>query len=229
MAIGTGTAILGAAAIGAVGSSMAAKSQASAARDAAGLQAQATRESVAEQRRQYNQTRKDFAPWREVGRTALTELGALYGVGEKGMVAPEVQQAAYDRFREAPGYQFAFDEGIRALDRSASAGGRLMGGGYGRELVRYGQGIADQQFNTYADRLAALAGTGQSSTAATANAGANAAANIGSMTMAGAAAQGNAMMAAGTARASGYAGIANAANSGVNNYLFMQALGKMAA
>ena len=43
--------------------------------------------------------------------------------------------------------------------------------------------------------------------------------NIGNLLMSGARSQGSAIMAAGTARASGYAGVANAFSGGVQNYL----------
>ena len=48
----------------------------------------------------------------------------------------------YSAFFQSPGYQFRQDEGIRAIDRSASARGQLMSGGTLRELQRYGQGLA---------------------------------------------------------------------------------------
>lgn len=270
LAIGASTAV-------SAGTSMlAASQQADAAGDAADASRDATFASVAESRRQYDQTRSDFAPYREIGTSALYELGALYGIGrspdqastiasldlsieknkaymqgitnedtlrtyrtqiaemeaEKARIMAEggyrlsegQQQAARDRFQETPGYQFAFDEGVRALDRSASARGDLRGGGYGRELTRYGQGIANQEFNNYANRLSSLAGVGQAATGSTAAAGAQSSGNISNALMAGGQAQGNALMAAGTARASGYAGVGNAINSGVQNYMLMNYL-----
>ncbi len=113
-------------------------------------------------------------------------------------------QAARDRFMETPGYQFRFDEGIRALDRSASATGRLRGGGYTRELTRYGQGVASGEFENYANRLSGLAGMGQGSTVQTGTLGVQTGANIGNTLMAGAQNQGNALMAASMSAASPY-------------------------
>ena len=212
-AVAVGAVISGGAAI------LAGGAQADAAQEAAGLQAEATRLSVEEQRRQFNLMRLDLAPYRETGATALAQYGALYGVGREGMLSPEEMEEARGRFMETPGYQFRFDEGIRALDRSASATGRLRGGGYTRELTRYGQGVAAEEFGTYANRLASLAGMGQGSTIATGTLGVQTAGNIGNLLMSGARSQGSAIMAAGTARASGYAGVANAFSGGVQNYL----------
>lgn len=218
-------AIIGSAVIGGAASLFAGSEQADAARDAAGLQAQATQLSIAEQRRQFDLAREDLAPYRETGTAALAQYGALYGVGREGMLSPEEMEAARGRFTETPGYEFRFDEGIRALDRSASARGALRGGGYGRELVRYGQGVASGEFENYANRLAGIAGMGQGSANASATLGAQTGANIGNTLMAGAQGQGNAIMAAGTARASGYAGLANAGTGAAQNYLYAKAAG----
>ena len=216
-------AIIGAGVIGAGASLVAGGAQADAANRSAELSAQATRESVEEQRRQYNLTREDLAPYRETGTNALALYAGLYGItrgeGEAGILSTEEMQGFRDRFTETPGYQFRFDEGIRALDRSASATGRLRGGGYTRELTRYGQGVASGEFENYANRLSGLAGMGQGSTIATGTLGVQTAGNISNALMAGAQGQGNALMAAGTARASGYAGAANAASGLTENYL----------
>ena len=155
---------------------------------------------------------------------------------DAGLLTTEEMQAARDRFEVTPGYQFRFEEGLRALDRSASARGRLLGGGYGRELVRYGQGVASAEFENYANRLASLALMGQGATTASATLGSGTAGNIGNLLtsgaqgragtlMSGAAGQANALLGAGTARASGYAGVANAAMGGIGNLLYGRAWG----
>jgi hypothetical protein len=310
-------AIAGSAVIGAGASMMAGRAQGKSAEAAAAMQAEATRESVAEQRRQFDLTRADFAPYRDVGQNALLEFSALYGIGRNGLLpmtaaeagqqtaataAPQTATApsftrrmmdrkqaqqlrsqgftvrsvgdhsiddgtnesidlAYDvmdpfsarasisgggaagaagtggqspvsrsmeearnRFMETPGYQFRFDEGIRALDRSAAARGSLRGGAHERGLIRYGHGIGSEEFGNYANRLASLAGVGQSATGSTAAAGQASAGNISNILMTGAAGQGNALQNAATARASGYAGVGNAASGAVQNYLFHNAL-----
>ena len=63
-------------------------------------------------------------------------------------------------------------------------------------------------------------------TTASATLGAQASGNIANTLTSGAARQGEAIMAAGTARASGYAGAANAGIGAAGNYLFYDALQK---
>ena len=73
MAIGTAAAILGGSIIsGVMGSN--ASSNASSAQQASDAAA------TAEQRRQYDLTRADYAPYRQVGTGALNQLAALYGI-----------------------------------------------------------------------------------------------------------------------------------------------------
>jgi hypothetical protein len=110
------------------------------------------------------------------------------------------QQHAFDRFRNQPGYQFGFNEGQRAIESSASASGGLFSGKAGKALARYGTDYADQQgFTPYMNRLASLAGIGQTATSQNNQLGMQTAGNIG-----------NALQNAGNARASGIAGSANA-------------------
>ncbi len=213
-------AIVGGVAIAGGSSYLASEAQAGAADDAADLQARATRTAVEENRRQYEQTREDFAPWRETGQVALGEYGRLFGVGEEGLLSEDEINEARDRFQTTPGYQFAFDEGTRALDRSASSRGTLRGGGFARELTRYGQGMANQEFGNYANRLASIASAGQQATGSTAQAGQASAAGVSRAVMAGAVNQGSLIQDAGEARASGYVGINNAFQKGVKNMMF---------
>lgn len=224
MAISTGTAILGGALIGGGASLAAGSMQADAAEGAGALYLQGQREAIAEQRRQYDQNRTDLAPWRETGSAALSEYGRLYGVGRDGLLSEDEMKSARDRFMATPGYDFRLSEGMKALDRSAAARGVIHGGGYGKELIRYGQGLATEEFDNYANRLAGLAGMGQQATNTGVAAGTQTAGNISNLTMAGANAQGNALIQAATARASGYAGVGNAAGGAVNNYLISDLL-----
>jgi hypothetical protein len=203
-------------AVGAGVSLYAASQQAGAAEDAANAQLQGSQESVAEQRRQYDLTRADFAPWRDAGKTALGQLGGLTGL------------PGYDKvdFTASPGYQFRMDEGTKAIDRSAAARGMLRSGPTLKALDRYSQGLASDEYTNQFNRLAAISGIGQTATNSTAAAGAGAANNIS-----------NALTQAGQARASSYigqanayangaAGVANSVNGGVSNYLLMSYLNK---
>ncbi len=116
----------------------------------------------------------------------------------------------YSAFFKSPGYDFRFDEGLRAVDRSAAARGQLMSGGQMREVQRYGQGLASSEFGNYANRLSALAGIGQTATTAGGQFGAAAAGQVGTS----AANIGQSIMAGGTAQASGIVGANNALQQG---------------
>lgn len=117
-------------------------------------------------------------------------------------------EEARNRFMETPGYQFRMDEGIRALDRSAAARGRLGSGGYGRDLTTFAQGIASDEFNNYANRLAGLAGMGQNAAAQTGTLGVQTGGNIANTLMAGAMGQARATQAANANRASTFGSLA---------------------
>lgn len=57
-----------------------------------------------------------------------------------------------------PAYQFARDEGIRGLSRSAAASGMLRSGNYLRDLVKYSSGLASQTYEGEVNRLMTLSG-----------------------------------------------------------------------
>lgn len=125
------------------------------------------------------------------------------------------QDAALGRFYQSPDYLTAFDEGQKAIERSAAGRGGLFSGNTGAALVRYGQQLGGNLYNQYANRLAGFAGLGQTAATNTGQFGANAAAQ-----------QGNALLYGGQARASGWQNIGNAINAGLSNYLLYNYLGQ---
>jgi hypothetical protein len=60
------------------------------------------------------------------------------------------------QFQESPGYQFAMEQGTKALERGASARGGLLGGRQAKELTRYGTGMAMQEFGNWLNQLSRL-------------------------------------------------------------------------
>lgn len=84
-------------------------------------------------------------------------------------------QAGRYNFMTDPGYGFRFDEGQRAIERSAAARGMGLSGGILRELARYGQGLGSAEYGNVYNRLSAIAGLGQTGQSLTAQAGSNAA------------------------------------------------------
>lgn len=221
--MGVAAAIAGAAVVGGVATSVAgskaAKAQKAGAQAAADASDRATEATIAEQRRQYDQTRADYAPYRETGYKALDTLAGLYGVGGAKIDPTAALEAT-------PGYKFQLEQGLQAVDRQNSARGALNSGGADKARMRYASGLAASNYDSYANRLAALAGVGQSATGSTAAAGSAAANAITSAYGTNAATTGNAAIAAGNASASSYANTGSAINGTVNNlaslYLYNQ-------
>jgi len=69
-----------------------------------------------------------------------------------------------DSISNTGAYKFQFNQGQKALERSAAARGMLGSGNTLASLVNYGQGAASQAYNTEADRLAGLVGQNQNYT-----------------------------------------------------------------
>lgn len=205
-------AIGGAAIVGGVASYASGKKAAGAQKNAAASQERIAADQVAESRRQYDVTRTDFAPYRETGYRALDSLASLYGVNRNG-----IKTNPTAALEATPGYQFRMDESLKAAQRSAAARGTLASGGTMKALTRYASGIASDEYNNYSNRLAALAGVGQSATGSTAAAGESAVANAGNARQMAS----NAAANAGNARASAYANTGSAINSTVNNLASM--------
>lgn len=143
----------------------------------------------------------------------LPSAGGAGGATASGMTP------GFDGFKASPGYQFRLSEGLKAIERSAAARGGLRSGATMKSIGRFADGTASSEYENFANRLAALAGVGQSATGSTAAAGQAFASGTGAN-----------LNAAGAARASAYANTGNAINQGVSNlasaYLYNQGYGK---
>lgn len=188
----------GSAAVAAVslyGSSKASKS----ADKAADVQAAAANDSTALQKYIYDNNIKLNQPFYDSGLAANNKLSNLAGVSG----TPD-----FSGFYADPGYQFRMDEGNKAVERSAAGRNGLLSGATLKALTRYSQGLASSEYGNYTNRLASLAGVGQTASNTMGNLGTN---------YAGAASSN--MQDAANARASGYIGSANAINSGISQGL----------
>lgn len=96
-----------------------------------------------------------FDPYSEAGRAALAEMRALLGLD-----GAEARQSAIGRFEVSPGYGLRFDEGVRAVDRSAAARGGLNSGATLKALQQRGQDLASQEYGNYFTRLSGLGDDG---------------------------------------------------------------------
>jgi hypothetical protein len=88
---------------------------------------------------QYNQTRQDNAPWRAAGENALAKLTGLLNDGS-------LTSRFAGKLDNEAGYQFAKQEGMRAVDNSASARGGI-GGAALKAGARFAENNANQFYN----------------------------------------------------------------------------------
>lgn len=135
-------------AVAAVVGAYSANQQKKGAQGAANAQAKANDAAIAEQRRQYDQTRQDMLPFLQGGYDAINR--------QKQFLAGD-----WSGFKDSPDYAFSFSEGLKALDRGAASRGALYSGGADADRIRFGQGLASQNVNNYWNRLAGMANQGQ--------------------------------------------------------------------
>lgn len=62
-------------------------------------------------------------------------------------------RSAFDNYLNSTGYQFRFDEGMKGLNIGAGARGMLESGARDKAALRYGQGIASDEFARYMQLL----------------------------------------------------------------------------
>ena len=176
---------------------------------AADVQAGAADRAAELQREMFERNIELNAPFREAGVNALNKLVPLTEYKDFGM----------DQFRADPGYAFRMSEGMKALEGSAAARGGLLSGNTLRGIQRYGQDMASQEFQNAFNRygvererrlnpLQSLAGVGQTTSQQLGTAGQTMAGNVG-----------QAIGAAGQARASGYMGGTSALTQGLGAYM----------
>lgn len=230
------------AAVGLIGGALSSSSASS----AADAQAAGSAASIAEQKRQYDLTRSDYAPYRTTGGSALNMLARTYGLdtynpnkvtttpgfnvnglggvlgggsfnipgtsSTTGGVNPGSGHADLSGFFTSPDYNFRRSEGDRGILQSAAARGGLGSGNALKALSEYNSNLASGEYGNWFNRLAGIAGIGQSATQGGAYLGQQSANNIG-----------NSLQNQGDARASGILGASNgwinSLNSGINTGL----------
>jgi hypothetical protein len=174
-----------------------------------------------EKTRGNNYTGKDH--YEQFGRNEGRQASYLNGGTAPGTVGPAVAPVIGDSqfgsllkpfgiedFQKDPGYEFRMNEGAKTLQSGAAARGGLFSGGAGKALERYGQDYASNEYgkandryvsnqaNTF-NRLASVAGIGQTA----ANQSGAASQNFGNQV-------GSNIIGAGNANAAGQVGQANA-------------------
>lgn len=106
-----------------------------------------------------NTARADVTAGRDAGLAAFQPYAdagaagsAMYNNG-LGLNGSAGNTAAVDAFQVGPGYQFAMDQGLTALDRRAASRGMLASGNNSIDTINYSQGLANQEYGSWLDRL----------------------------------------------------------------------------
>lgn len=133
---------------------------------AADAQAGAADQGIAEERRQYDQTRADNLPFLQAGQNAIGLQNAFLAGDTSG-------------FENSADYQFRLQQGLQSQERGAAARGGFMGGGADADRIALAQGLAGQAADSYWNKLAGQAGQGQTAGADLGTFGANMAGNVG--------------------------------------------------
>lgn len=222
--------------LGAVGASIAGSVvssalSGSAANSAANTQANAQDAATNAQLQMFNTVQAENAPYRQVGQNALGQLQILSGQADPTNPNFNSFSHSFDasdlNSNLSPGYQFALDQGNRATTNMANLSGGAFSGNTLAAISQYNVGAAQQgyqqayeNYNTNQgnifNRLADIAGIGQTANAQSAGS-ANAMSPGIASTIAG----------AGASRAGGTIGTANALSSGVNNASSWYSLGSI--
>jgi len=196
--------------VAAIGGGMIASSGA---KKASAAQVDAANAANAAQERMFAEQNRLQEPFRQGGLTAQEQIMQLLGIGGDPNAAGYGSLSnsfGMSDFEQDPGYAFRQAEGMKALERSASARGMLSSGSTLKGITRFGQDLASQEYQNAFNRfqvnrsnrlnpLQSLMGSGQSATNVMTNAAGQSGQN-----------QANNLYNAGAARASGYVGQANA-------------------
>jgi hypothetical protein len=226
MAIGTGTAILGGAALGLLGG----RQQAKAATGASQLQYQSTQDAARQQREMFDILNAQQAPYRETGYGALTNIKEMLPYFTQQAPAYKPFTAADLKTNLAPNYEFMKQQGLGATGQAINVGGGgsnvnlamtkfaedYASNAYQNALNNYmqqqAQGFSQgqtQQGNIY-NRLASLAGIGQAAQTQSNTLGSNTANALSQLGIGGATALGAGQIGAANAMAGGFGQVGNA-------------------
>lgn len=188
---------------------MGASKQAGAAKQAAGMQYDASMYAAEQQRQMFDIINEQQKPYREAGYGALTRIQDLLPSLTSPISAKEIQSL--------PGYQFAIGQGTGAarMNMNVGGGGSNIDRAAQKFAIDYTLGTAmpqviAQRQNIY-NTLAGVAGIGQTGQSQVNQAAMTTGTNIGQAAIGGATALGAGQIGAANAYASGMQGIGNSA------------------
>lgn len=172
---------LGAAAITGAASLGAAWIGSNAAHDASAAQIQQQQQALAFQKQMYGEAVGRAQPYLGVGGNAASTLSGIYGWanGNGTGTQPPGTGVNWQAYMNTPDYQWAQQQGMRALDMSAASKHLLNSGGMVQEAQNFGQGLAGQQFGNTIQRLMSMMTIGNNANASITGAGNVASGNVG--------------------------------------------------
>ena len=89
-----------------------------------------------------------YSPYAQSGQAANTMYSNALGLN-----GADGNTAATSAFQAGPGYQFALDQGTQAALRAQNSVGMLNSGNTLTALAGFGQGLANQEYGSWLDRL----------------------------------------------------------------------------
>lgn len=201
---------------------------------ASSTQEQAAQQGQAEAAREFDLSRSDTLaqlakaqtnqqPYLDAGKGALAQIMA--GLSTGGQFAQKFDNST---FQQDPGYQFQQQQGEAAINRAAAASGAGYSGATLKALARFNTGLASQDYNnayqrftndktTGFNRLASVAGLGQTATNQTNNTGTTATGQLATLGANFSNTNATLLGNMGEARASGYVANSNALGSGIKS------------
>jgi hypothetical protein len=116
---------------------------------AAKTQAEAARQGIDTVKQYADQAAGYQQPYYDIGTQNLRTLNQQVAAGTYNMAPQTFQQQPFN-FQTEPGYQFRLNQGTNAIQGSAAAQGKGLGGATMKALARYGQGFASNEYgNAY--------------------------------------------------------------------------------
>jgi len=187
-------------------------------------QRDALNQQLALQTQVYQQSRADFAPYREAGTANVNQLNTLLGLGGNTGAADYGKYATAEFTPEMfakgvdPGYAFRLSEGLKGLDRQAAARGGLISGNALKAASGYAGDQASQEYQNAFNRYQTTRGNTLSPFQTGAAAGQNAAAMQGQANANFGSASGQAIGNYGQGVSGAYGAQGQGANTAYGNY-----------
>ncbi len=211
-------AVVGGAAIGAIGSNM-----------AAGKQAAGQEQAAQTQMQMFNTINQQEQPFIKPGYAAETSLSELLGLnaptGANGTATGTNLPGGYltqtfnptqQQLEQYPGYQFQLNQGDLALQSANSAGGSAISGPALKSLMSFNQGLAASNYNNYFNQFQTQQNNIFNRLSSIASLGQNAAGNLGNAGTQLGTGIAQAQAAAAGSQAAGIAGAANSIGNSVS-------------